>query len=33
MDLSISNFGTLFGLHEMIYLGPVLIPIEAAAEM
>src|SRR5213592_4129785 len=33
MDLSISNVGTLFGLHEMIYLGLVLIPIEAAAEI
>ena len=26
MDLSIANFGTLFRLREMIYLGLVLIP-------
>ena len=29
---SVSNFGTLFRLREMIYLGLLLIPIAAAAE-
>ena len=29
---SVSNFGTLFRLREMIYLGLLLLPIAAAAE-